>query len=179
VLARQVEEEDKGLQSERCWLWGTRSNRPALILNFFGGYGPPLGVTHAAGTTVIGDVCFYPSSFSLRALFAIQNETTSFQPVMGFSDIAAFKQSYHGLMSNYPFLESVPTVISNVFLYKNEKNWLIVDTSQTAIFLQNTDDELFPIFSFSGAQPLSIFGLFQNNKLKILSAWRDKMFFEV
>ncbi len=179
VLARQVQEEDKGLQSERCWLWGTRSNRPALILNFFGGYGPPLGITHATGTTLIGDLCFYPSTFSLRALFAIQNETTHFQPVTGFSDIASFKKSYHGLLSNFPFLENVPTVISNVFLYKNEKNWLIVDNSQTAIVLQNTDDELFSIFSFSGAQTISVFGLFQNNKLKVLSAWRDKMFFEV
>ena len=179
VLSRRVEEEDKGLQSERVWLWGTRSNRPALILNFFGGYGPPLTVTHDAGTTVIGDLCFYPSTFPLRALFAVQNETAHFQSVSGFSNIENFKNSYHSLLSRYPFLESVPTVISNVFLYKNEKNWYIVDEQKHYLLLQNIDDQLYPILSFSGAKPIQIFALYQNNQLQLLSCWNGKKFVEV
>jgi hypothetical protein len=179
VLSRQVQEEDKGLTSERCWLWGIRSNRPALILNFFGGYGPPLGITHAAGTTVIGDLCFYPSTFALRALFAVQNETSVFQPVKGFENINTFKSSLADLMARFPFLEDVPVALSNVKLYIDEKNIYIADNQDTIIFILNKKDKLLPILAWSGGEFMNIFGLYKNNKIELLSAWIGKQFYEI
>ena len=159
VLSRQIEEEDKGLTSERCWLWGTRSNKPALILNFFGGYGPPLGITHAAGTTVIGDLCYYPSTFSLRALFALQNETTTFQPIKGFENIKSFKTSFSELMGYYPFVENVPIALSEVYLYIEEKNIYIVDNQDTVLFVSNPKEKLLAFLAISGGNAINCFSL--------------------
>lgn len=179
VLSRQIQEEDKGLTSERCWLWGTRSNRPALILNFFGGFGPPLGITHAAGTTVIGDLCFYPSTFPLRALFAVQNETSVFQPIKGFENISTFKTSLADLMGRFPFLEDVPVALSNVKLYIDEKNIYIADNQNIILFVLNKKDKLLPILALSGGDFIHVFGLYKNNKIELLSAWIGKQFYEI
>ena len=179
VLSRQVEEEDKGLTAERCWLWGTRSNKPALILNFFGGYGPPLGITHAAGTTVIGDLCYYPSTFPLRALFAVQNETTTFQPVKGFENIKSFKNSFAELIGRYPFVENTPLVLSDVRLFFDEKNIYIVDNQNIMLFVLNSKEKLLPILAVSGGDAVSVFGLYKNNKIELLSAWIGNAFYEI
>ncbi len=179
VLSRQIKEEDKGLTSERCWLWGTRSNRPALVLNFFGGFGPPLGITHAAGTTVIGDLCFYPSTFPLRALFAVQNETSVFQPIKGFENISTFKTSLADLMGRFPFLEDVPVALSNVKLYIDEKNIYIADNQNIILFILNKKDKLLPILALSGGDFIHVFGLYKNNKIELLSAWTGKQFYEI
>ena len=179
VLSRQIEEEDKGLTSERCWLWGTRSNKAALILNFFGGFGPPLGITHAAGTTVIGDLCFYPSTFPLRALFALQNETTNFQPVKGFENITSFKNAFSELMGIYPFIENIPVVLTQIRFIFEEKNVYIVDNQAVVLFVLTPKEKLLAILAASGGDFVSVFGLYKNNKIELLSAWIGNSFWEI
>jgi hypothetical protein len=179
VLARQIEEEDKGLTSEKCWLWGTRSNRPALILNYFGGFGPPLGVTHAPGTTIIGDLCFYPSTFPLRALFSIENETTTFQSVVGFTSFSTFFDSFSALLVRFPLLLNSPSAFSEVNIYIDEKNVYLIDNQNISIELKNKKTQLFPFIAWAGNDKISVFGLYKNNKFQLLSAWKGNEYIEV
>jgi hypothetical protein len=115
----------------------------------------------------------------LRALFALQNETSVFQPVKGFENVNTFKTSLADLMGRFPFLENVPVVLSDVKLYIDEKNTYIADNQNIIIFILNKNDKLLPILALSGGNAINIFGLYKNNKIELLSAWIGKRFYEI
>jgi hypothetical protein len=178
-LAREVVEEYKGLTAERCWLWGVRSNKVALILNYAGGYGPPLTTSHEVGKTYIGDLCYYPSAFPMRALFFEMNETAAFQAVNGFKDFSTFFSSKINLQKRYPLLKALPVVFSNVNTLIANKKVFIVDNQSFMIEVTNDIENILPIFAASSGMTMSVFGLFENEKLKLLSAWIGNDFYKI
>jgi uncharacterized Zn finger protein len=66
TLGVRVSDEDK-LRVQRVWLYGEKSGREALILNF-AFQNQPLDASFAAGTKFTGKLAFYPSNFPQRAV---------------------------------------------------------------------------------------------------------------
>lgn len=73
TVVGQAYEEEERLTVRRTWLWGKRSARPALVVDFAVG-NQPLDTALVTGTEFEGDVVFYPSGAPLRALVRSRGE---------------------------------------------------------------------------------------------------------
>jgi hypothetical protein len=73
TVVGQAFEEDERLTVRRTWLWGKRTARAALVLDFAVGR-QPLDTSLVPGTGFEGEVVFYPSGAPLRALVKSRGE---------------------------------------------------------------------------------------------------------
>src|SRR5207237_3987110 len=75
VVGRRVIEGER-LRVQRTWLWGRRSERWALLLDF-AAFGQPLDEPLTPGTCFEGNLCFYSGVLRLRAVRSDQPHPTS------------------------------------------------------------------------------------------------------
>ena len=59
---------------QRTWLWGQRSERPALLLSF-AAPGQPLDRSLVPGMALDAELVFFPSAYPLRALIKQRHAT--------------------------------------------------------------------------------------------------------
>ncbi|MEZ4949843.1 MAG: hypothetical protein R2784_10705 [Saprospiraceae bacterium] len=82
---------EESLTARRTWLYGYRSEKFALILDFAFG-SAPFDVVYKAGTAMEGMVVFYPGTFPIRALVKTRESVLEdVLPVKGFKSLNQFK----------------------------------------------------------------------------------------
>ncbi|MEM9218908.1 MAG: hypothetical protein AAGD25_31805 [Cyanobacteria bacterium P01_F01_bin.150] len=126
VLGIRVLEEEK-FWTQRVWLWGINSDRPALLLNY--AYGRPnfnsmadsandsalVNVDLVPGIILPAQLVFYPSSYPLRAL--VKQLTGMVKPLLDFSQSTTVTEAlgqYGHAISQNPWLERMPLVLNGV-----------------------------------------------------------------
>src|SRR5262249_47077482 len=62
IVGQRVEQDER-LRAQRTWLWGRESRRWALVLSFAYQGAMVLDATLTPGTTIEGELVFFPSSF--------------------------------------------------------------------------------------------------------------------
>ena len=81
--------------------------------------------------------------------------------------------------SVYPFIENIPVVLAQIRFIFEEKNVYIVDNQAIVLFVLTPKEKLLAILAASGGDFVSVFGLYKNNKIELLSAWIGKDFWEI
>ncbi|NEQ96868.1 MAG: hypothetical protein F6K30_09110 [Cyanothece sp. SIO2G6] len=158
VLGMRVLEEDQ-LWSQRIWLWGIESDRPALVLNF--SYGSPRfdhqGITLVPGIILPATLAFYPSSYPLRSL--IQQVLGTATPMLEFSrgrQIMAALDQYHHAISQNPWLDRVPLIFTAVIPVKTEQGWWITDAQGRGLPLHPQFPQQWELLAVSGGREVAI-----------------------
>lgn len=131
VVGQVFEEEDR-LVVRRTWLWGQRSARTALILDFAVG-NQPMDTSLVPGMAFEGEVAFYPSGAPLRALVKSRSEgeRAAAAPVRsaetGIAEgLAGFA---HALGAN-PWLLQWPMVLPDALVVRAGERWLLKQSDE-------------------------------------------------
>ena len=168
VLGVHIAEADR-LWLRRAWLRGRTSARQALLLDFSHGsarFAPGLVTGHRLTATL----AFYPSAAPLRALFTqppqqlpdgppVQPAPLTDELARLTAQIAANPwQLRHGL-----FVAGVPEPAG--------AEWVLRLGDDRALRLQLGDDSAWPLVAVAGGLPVAVFGEWDGEHLRPLSAW--------
>lgn len=168
VLGQRVEEEDN-LRVQRLWLWGQKSNRAALILNF-AHVSQPLETSFVAGTIAEAELVFFESAYPLRAILKNRHGGSSQVEAMpGYSAIADMIKAYAKALSCNPWLEQFPVPLVAVIPIHHNGLWFVRDLAGHHLPLIPRFERGWQLLALSGGHPLSLFGEWNGDYLLPLS----------
>jgi SWIM zinc finger len=184
VVGKQVELDDlANLKIQRVWLWGLKQQRFALILSFAPRH-LPIDASWLPGLVVPAELCFFPSSFPLRALARNRGESYFLNAVAGSINLTenSLTLAIHGYsqaLSQTPWLETYPLLLSQVTPRLVEEQWLLVDSEGMAVPLEADALVAWRIMALSGGKPLTLAGEWDGQVLRPLSVWAEQRFWPV
>jgi hypothetical protein len=181
VLGQLEEPLEEKLRMRRTWLWGGRSQRQALLLEYgFGddrGFGPGL----AAGTVVQATLAYYPSTWPLRVLAAddLQALPKKVEKMPGYAGFAAFADAFAGALSVQPWLAWFPAAFPAVRPFEAGGSFYLLDEAGAILALEVTEGQGWKLVALSGGRPLGLFGEWNGERLRALGATAEGRFVAV
>lgn len=165
-----VDTEEDRLLTRRAWLYGHRTQRYALLLDF-APPGVPLPGRPPVGSAASGTLHYYPGALAQRALVA--GELTAVEPVRsdmpGFS-VADARQALAHAVAADPWLTSIPVAVRGRLGTAADVR-VIVDDAGMGIAL--TVQDWFTALAISRGEPITVFGELTRGGIAALSLSRD------
>jgi hypothetical protein len=166
VLGRRVFVDER-FSVQRTWLWGGRTRRWALLLDFAPG-SDPFPPRAAPGSCVEADLFFYPGTFPLRALLGDQaHPPSSTARIEAVSGQEALRQWAAALARN-PWLERLPIALRGGMPRAQRDTWSITDAEHTRLPLSGHHG--WRLMAISGGHPIDVIGEWNGFSLWPLSA---------
>jgi hypothetical protein len=170
VLGQRIEQEER-LRARHTWLWGQRTGRAALLLDFAAA-GHDLEAGLLPGLEADLTLAFYPSAYPLRA--AIKHKY-AVQPLAGmpagYPSLAAAAEAYGTALGRHPGLETFPVALSEVRLAAHAERLWVRDRAGSAWPLSLRFAAYWRLQALSGGHPVSVFGEWDGHSLWPLSVW--------
>ena len=158
LVMGQIEGIEDNLNFRRVWVFGQKTKKHALILEFVFGDG---GFQNhfPTGITLKGELCFYPSAYQMRAIvrmpFDILNEPKSME---GYADFKSFSESYSKALFSNPWLLDFPTCFENVIPVRKKNQLFILDSNNDQLEVLDRNQMGWKLLALSGGYPIKIFG---------------------
>ncbi|GGW33304.1 hypothetical protein GCM10010340_08870 [Streptomyces griseoloalbus] len=174
VLA-QYDTADSRLTTRRTWLYGTESERTALLLSYgAAGRAPELALP--VGLALDAELSAYPGAgqprASLGARFGPAAPTTVRPP--GTTTARALAR-YGDALRDDPWLEAVPVTLDRVIPTQDGDGWQLADADEdTALPLTpaaRSRPGLWRLIAVSGGAPVRVFGECGHQGFTPLAAW--------
>jgi len=164
---------DEGLRVRRTWLWGRRTAKGALVLEF-AAPGQHLGMDLLPGTTVEAELIFYPGNYPLRAALRKRIDTKR-SPEMpdSYPTSEELLTTYAGVLSLNPWLEAIPAPLHAVVPVRRGEQWFARDSNARLLSLRTDSTSGWKLLALSGGYPITIFGEWNGRSLLPISAWTD------
>ena len=164
---------EEGLRVRRTWLWGKRTARGALVLDF-AAPGQHLASELFPGTTNEAELIFYPSNYPLRAALKKRvNTTRSSKEFSGYSTSDQLLTTYADVLALNPWLEAIPAPLETVVPVRRGEQWFARDRDGWLLSLRSESTLGWKLLSLSGGHPITIFGEWNGQSLLPISAWAD------
>lgn len=164
------ESEDDKLRFRRTWFLGEKSSRMALLLDFSWGR-QGFDTDWVVGSSMYGEMAFYPGAYPLRALFRTHKPSNRpFQGKSGYEHIDAFAGAYARALAANPWLQAFPCLLAEVFAVQEEGQLWLVDNAGKKIPLSSENPARWNLLSVSAGRPLGVFGEWDGRALNPLSA---------
>lgn len=180
VLAQVQLEREARLHERRVWLQGRNSQRMALLLDFAYA-GKAFEHSWSIGTEVVATLAFYPGADPLRAILVETVETMDTAPAAPASGAALDPwQVLAARMAANPWAMGWPLCLEPVVLQYGAgqpgaaQPWFLrwQDKAQDkAIALCMDSDDAWRLLALSGGMPLRVFGEWDGECLRPLTAW--------
>lgn len=169
VLGVHIAEEER-LWMRRAWLRGRTSGRQALLLDYSHGsarFEPGLVTGHLLAATL----AFYPSAAPLRALFTQPPQRLpdrlSVQPPPMAEELARLADQIAA--NPWPFQRGL--FVAGVPQPAAGADWVLHLGDDRALCLQLGEDDAWPFVAVAGGAPVTVFGEWDGERLRPLSAW--------
>lgn len=178
VVGQQTQEEDR-LQTRRTWLYGVTSAQFALVLDFVHGQ-QSFENSLLPGSGLEAELVFYPSAYPLRALIKTRQEAVSLRKTPpGQATIAAAIAAYSQALTQCPWIERFPLLLTAVVPQHSHERWLIQDQQGAVLPLSERLESTqgWQLLALSGGQPLALFGEWNGTALLPLSVWVEDGFY--
>ncbi|WP_224998534.1 SWIM zinc finger domain-containing protein [Cesiribacter sp. SM1] len=169
VLAKSSEVDDR-LTIERTWLWGCKTEKFALLLNFYAPGQLP-GASSVEGSMLEAELAFYPSALPLRALIKEQHATKPIpEPLLSrsFSDL---EQEQAVSLSVLPFIDQLPKWLSPARIFMQKGSWFLADSNNKTARLLNAEDDCWKTLSISGGEDFTAFILYEPEGIWLMALW--------
>ena len=156
VLGQTLEEEER-VRVQKSWLLGRSSGRPALVLHFWAGGQAP-SETVLPGTSIDGDLLFWPSAYPQRARFATRGEIERMSGDWpGSPTVEVFLDQVGRALAAQPWLDQFLCVLKSVTPVPGPgATWLVRDKDGQALPLSPGDH--WKLLTLSGGQPVDLAG---------------------
>lgn len=166
IVLGQEQEENDGIIIQRNWLWGTNTNRTALILNF-GTPFSPLENTVLLGTMIEATLAFFPSVLPHRAVLSVQKrfvEILDDTPDCLANWTMAFQERANQL-SKYPFVQDIPMIISELCLILDKNKSVLCDNTLHFHTISSSwsEDKMLTLYAYVGNEPTKVAGIFRQD----------------
>ena len=165
------------LQVRRCWLFGARNRRFALLLDYaFGDTEFPPG--YKPGTVLEGPLAFYPSAWPQRALVpgALQTLPKLVHKLPGFDHLADLLQAYAAALGAQPWLPQFPAVLNQVIPFHRQNRFGLADPAGQSLPIAAADSAGWSLLALSGGRLLTVFGEWDGEQLRVLSVLAEGRF---
>jgi hypothetical protein len=174
VLAKRIDKEDN-LTTERVWLYGQKSKRYALILQFYvKGQLPEVNLI--PGSCMDAELVYFKGANPLRALMKQQISVTSETAIEGlknWTETLAYTSHVH---ATNPWMNNLPVIIDNVVPVKANNQWLLKDEQGNGVLIYHGFENSWKLMALSGGKPLRIFAVGRENIFEPLGAWIDNQY---
>lgn len=170
IVGLVASENDRGLHERRVWLWGRRTGRRALVLEFvYGGAG--FETSWVVGAGFEGTVAFYPSAAPQRAIVIRRDDAavkdTQWPASHPEAEIGALAERLAG----NAWHTVAPLLVDDARLVPGRSEAWAAETSHHHwdLELEETDASL--LLAASGGAPISIWGEWTGTYLRPITAW--------
>ena len=175
VVGQVIEEEEK-LRTQRTWLIGQETRRPALSLSF-AALNQPLDVSLIVGTVLDATLAFYPSGGPLRALVRDRHgEAQPLRQARAHPDFSAALAENAVLLAGDPWLERTPWAVSDCQPLRRDDQWALRDATGATVPLARSFAQGWSLLALSGGRPFTVFGEWNGYALQPLAVLADQRF---
>lgn len=182
ILGQRTEQEER-LRVQRTWLWGKASQRAALILQFAHGTAP-LDASLVPGSAIPADLVFYPGALPLRAL--VKERRGGAEPLLempGDETVLEAAARCTQALSHNPWIEQFPLAFQAVTPVRqpvgHQETWALRDMEGALLLLHPRWEGGWQLLALSGGRPLGVFGEWDGDFLRPLSAWSEGRLFRL
>ena len=166
-----AQETDSRLQSQRTWLYGQRSGRAVVVLDFAAA-GASLAVAEVLGSVVEAEVALYPGSEPRRALFTGGRTVCATAAGLPATGIAAGLDRVADWLAANPFADRCPLALAGVIPVIDGARRVVVEPGAGSLPLSAEGDAL-PLLALSGGHPVDLFAEWDGFALTALSVSAD------
>ncbi|WP_295458158.1 SWIM zinc finger family protein [uncultured Thiodictyon sp.] len=169
VLGCHIAEEDR-LWMRRAWLRGQTSGRLAMLLDFSHGsarFEPGL----VTGEVLAATLAFYPSAAPLRALFTDPPQRLPDGLPAPPAPIADELARLTDQIAANPWPVRRGLYLSGVPQPAAGADWVLRLGDDRALRLELGEDSAWPLVAVAGGAPVAVFGEWDGERLRPLSAW--------
>lgn len=161
---------------KKTWLIGQYSNRFAVHVQFLANnYSDEFKVT--PGNSVEANFYFYDGIHSMRVLFKnFAIIRSAFSP-KAFSGIDTATRIFRRALTDNPFMQFIPLILTDVFLSKINGKLYLIDSKNRAISLSINSFEKLNLLTYTGGKSFSCFVFVYQYYCRILSVWADDRFY--
>jgi hypothetical protein len=174
IASQTVELEDR-LRVQRTWLYGRRSGRAALVLQFAHGTAP-LDTSLHPGTEFEGEVVFHPGT-GHRAV--VRSSPVICRPVngpFGYDTFASAFDAYSRSLATNPWLDRVLFPVRGVVPISANSQWSVVDAAGESLRMSISDKTGWKLLAMSGGAPLDLTAEFDGQRLSPLAVTANEVF---
>jgi SWIM zinc finger len=153
-----IEGVDENLNFRHTWLYGSKSEQIALILEYvFGDAGYP--VTWQVGQAFNGEIVYFPAAHPLRALVKTQKGAVAlFDEPRGYVSLERFFDNYSKALAQNPWIYDFPCYLEEVTPVIEKGKLYMVDNEKKYLEALPRDNIAWKLVALSGGNPISIFG---------------------
>lgn len=177
VIGKQIVEEDN-LTTERNWLYGAKSKRYALVLQFsVRGQGISFSLT--PGMWIQAELVFYPSIYPIRAIIKKQVSTNcnnNIQAFDGWQQVAAQETE---IFAQLPFANERPFIIQQLTPAYYNNQWWLCDREKRMVQIKEDYHHLYTLLSVSGGAALNMAVLGRENIYEPLGVWLGENYISI
>jgi hypothetical protein len=174
VLAKHLTEVDQ-LTTERNWLYGTKSNQYALVLQFIV-RGTAVPLTFSPGMYVQAELVFFPSVSPIRALVKRQMATNSESAFTPFTNWQQVAESETQLNSRFPVRGERPYIVQELTPVQYNNQWWLQDASHNMMQLKNEQKYIWKLLSLSGGNALNMAIIGREHRYEPVGVWYNEMY---
>lgn len=175
VLGRwQYVDEEDGMLVQRTWLYGTRSRREALILDFSFN-GAPLDTRFVPGACVKCELAFYPGSWPVRALAKTDPEivTRDSSEMFEIGDSIEANVERNGrVLARQPWAGAFCARLRDVVPVQTSSGWALRD-DRHEVAIAAEHKERWELLGVSGGRPIAVFGEWHDDTVLPWAAWSE------
>lgn len=178
VLGQWVEEDEfrGNLLTQRTWLWGTKTQRSALILQF-SVMNAPYKERIVSGVRLVGELRFWPGTAPVRAMIASRHaEAPIMHEIPGAANIEAALHRMAEDIATQPWQRQRLCLVQNVIprCVANDDRWWIQDSEQNALPLITGTH--WRLLALSGGVPIHLVGEWNGVALRPLGMQIDNQY---
>ncbi len=166
---------EESLRMQRTWLWGERTNRAALLVDFAVS-GQPFETNLIPGTSLETEIVFFPSAYPLRAYVRQNALAAPLKQLPGYANIDEAIRAYAAALACNPWLEPFPLTLQNVIPMQTASGWVVRDTANHILPLSPRFEKNWPLLALSGGHPVAVFGEWDGEVLLPLGVWAEERF---
>jgi SWIM zinc finger len=173
LIQGQSFEQNDRLWERRVWLRGRESARQALLLDFSHGQ-RRFEQGFVTGSCCEAALAFFPAGYPLRALIVDgpQNVAASWRTdIAGAISWRAALGDFANALAGNPWLARAPLGLSEVVPLMRDNRWLARDAENREVPLRVANDDAWELTALSGGRPLTMFGEWNGEQWRPLTAW--------
>ncbi len=149
---------DDNLNFRRTWLYGRKTGKTALILDFsFGDAG--YESQWMVGQCLEAELVYYPSSFQLRAILKENlGSADCANQMSGYKNLETFFKHYAQAIALNPWVLDFPCLLEDVIPLINNGVLVLIDKKKKQITAVNKGNKGWKMIALSGGHPITVFG---------------------
>lgn len=172
----KTDSENDGILAEHTWLYGMNSNTYALIRQF-SARGQGKALILETGSSVQGELVFYPSAVPLRAIVKRYNIVHAPLHAQAFLHWQQVAEEEANERAQLPISAERPRLVHSVrATYANDRWWL-VDSSNKAVSVRNADFSMYTLLSVTGGVAADVAVVGCDNSYTVLAVATNNVYF--